>query len=126
PVNNAVTCEFHIIQPVVLYHINLSSGPTSKCSTELFTLSNNVPPCPCTIGFGMPVVPEEYTTHNGWSKGTCVKVVLASRRNNVSQGTLSSNVLFSFKYGNKTVCSKVGKRFCISAKTERREKSLPP
>ena len=29
-----------------------------------------MPPCPCTMPFGRPVVPDEYRTHSGWSNGT--------------------------------------------------------
>ena len=29
-----------------------------------------MPPCPWTIGFGSPVVPELYRTNSGWSNGT--------------------------------------------------------
>ncbi len=31
-----------------------------------------MPPWLWTIAFGSPVVPEEYRTHSGWSKGTGV------------------------------------------------------
>ena len=30
-----------------------------------------MPPWPCTIALGSPVVPEENSTHSGWSNGTC-------------------------------------------------------
>jgi hypothetical protein len=39
-------------------------APSLTCSTTM-------PPCECTMGLGRPVVPEEYTTHSGCSKGTC-------------------------------------------------------
>ena len=29
-----------------------------------------IPPWPCTMPLGSPVVPEEYSTHSGWSNGT--------------------------------------------------------
>jgi hypothetical protein len=53
------TRKFHIIQPVVLNQKNRSPGPRSACSARFFRCSSRIPPCPCTIGFGNPVVPEE-------------------------------------------------------------------
>src|SRR5690348_12911328 len=62
--------KFHIIQPVVVYQKNRSPGPRSWCSASIFRCSSRIPPWPCTIGLGNPVVPEEYSTYSGWSNGT--------------------------------------------------------
>ena len=51
--------KFHIIQPVVVNQKNRSSGVSSSCSANAFLCSSTMPPCPCTIPFGSPVVPEE-------------------------------------------------------------------
>ena len=62
--------KFHIIQPVVVNQKKRSAGVTSSCSASDFLCSRTIPPCPCTIPFGSPVVPEEYSTQSGWSNGT--------------------------------------------------------
>ena len=58
-------CAFHMTQPVVLNHRNRSSSPRSSASAFPFRHSSSEPPCPCTIGLGMPVVPDEYSIHSG-------------------------------------------------------------
>ena len=53
---------FHIIQAVVVNHWTRSPGPTSQASPRFFMCSSKIPPWPCTIAFGRPVVPEEKST----------------------------------------------------------------
>ena len=36
-----------------------SPSPTSKCIEAALRFSRMNPPCPCTIGLGMPLVPDE-------------------------------------------------------------------
>ena len=45
------------------------AGARSPCSRCSFTCSSSVPPAPCTIAFGGPVVPDENMTNSGWSNG---------------------------------------------------------
>ena len=54
----APTTKFHIIQPVVVNQNMRSPGRRSRCM-RFFSCSSRIPPCPCTIAFGSPVVPEE-------------------------------------------------------------------
>ena len=65
------TMKFHIIQPVVVNQNIRSPAWASRCNHAFFRCSSRIPPCPWTIGFGSPVVPEEYKTHSGWSNGSC-------------------------------------------------------
>jgi len=51
--------KFHIIQPVVVNQKIRSPGFASKWRFIFFRCSKRIPPWPCTIGFGSPVVPEE-------------------------------------------------------------------
>jgi hypothetical protein len=62
--------KFHIIQPVVVNQKKRSAGVTSSENASDFLCSRTIPPCPCTMPFGSPVVPEEYSTQSGWSNGT--------------------------------------------------------
>ena len=50
---------FHMIQAVEAYQKNRSPTPTSMCSAACLCCSSTTPPCPCTIPFGSPVVPDE-------------------------------------------------------------------
>ena len=70
PSSRPPTRKFHIIQPVVVNQKKRSAGPRSSCSEIDFSSSRAIPPCPWTIALGSPVVPEEYSTHSGWSKAT--------------------------------------------------------
>ena len=70
PVSNVDTRAFHIIHAVVVNHISRSPGPRSQLSTWFLYASRMIPPWPCTIAFGRPVVPDENSTHSGWSNGT--------------------------------------------------------
>src|SRR5882757_7903944 len=70
PTNRPEIRKFHIIQPVVVNQKNVSPGPRSQCSANAFRCSSTMPPCPCTMPLGSPVVPDEYSTHSGWSNGT--------------------------------------------------------
>ena len=54
----APTRKFHIIQPVVVNQNMRSPGRRSRCR-RFFSCSSRIPPWPCTIAFGSPVVPEE-------------------------------------------------------------------
>ena len=53
------TRKFHIIQPVVVKKNMRSPGCMSKLKCRSSSCSSRMPPWPCTIGFGSPVVPEE-------------------------------------------------------------------
>ena len=59
PESSPETSRFHIIQPVVENQKNTSSGPRPSSSAMDFVCSSVMPPCPWTIGFGSPVVPDE-------------------------------------------------------------------
>jgi len=59
PVRSPPTRKFHIIHPVVVNQKNRSPGPRSQWSETAFRCSSTMPPCPCTMGLGSPVVPEE-------------------------------------------------------------------
>ena len=60
PTSRPPTRKFHIIQPVVVNQNNRSSGPAPVQGQFDFICSRTIPPCPWTIPFGSPVVPEEY------------------------------------------------------------------
>ena len=45
-------------------------GLRSQPSPRFLRCSSRMPPWPCTIGFGSPVVPDEKSTYSGWSNGT--------------------------------------------------------
>jgi hypothetical protein len=59
PASRPPTRKFHIIQPVVVNQKKRSPGLRSLCSRAFFRCSSRMPPCPCTIAFGSPVVPDE-------------------------------------------------------------------
>ena len=59
PASSAPTCEFHMIQPDDEYQWKRSPGATSSCSRVSFSPTSAAPPWPCTIAFGVPVVPLE-------------------------------------------------------------------
>ncbi len=52
------TRKFHIIQPVVVNQNSRSPACASTWRCIDFSVSSRMPPCPCTIAFGRPVVPE--------------------------------------------------------------------
>ena len=56
------TSAFHIIHAVVVNHCSRSPGFRSQLSAWFFWCSSRIPPWPCTIAFGRPVVPEENRT----------------------------------------------------------------
>ena len=64
------TSAFHIIQAVVENQRIRSPAWRSQLSAWFFRCSSRIPPWLCTIAFGLPVVPEEKSTHRGWSNGT--------------------------------------------------------
>jgi len=53
------TRKFHIIQPVVVNQKRRSPGRVSTWRLSFFRCSSRIPPCPWTIAFGSPVVPDE-------------------------------------------------------------------
>src|SRR5256885_6745471 len=59
PTSSPPTKRFHIIHPVVVYQKKISPGFRSRLSPTLLRCSRTIPPCPCTMAFGKPVVPEE-------------------------------------------------------------------
>ena len=61
---------FHIAHAVVVNHSEQSPGRTSRWKACVLKCSSRIPPWPCTMAFGSPVVPEEKSTYSGWSKGT--------------------------------------------------------
>ena len=85
PTSSADTSAFHIIQAVVEYQSSTSPRPRSHDSAWFFRCSRTMPPWPCTIAFGWPVVPEENSTTSGWSKGT--GVVSASARSDAASSS---------------------------------------
>ena len=68
--SSAATSAFHIIQEVVLNQSRRPPGLRSHVSACAFRLSSRIPPWPCTIAFGRPVVPDEKSTNTGWSNAT--------------------------------------------------------
>ena len=56
----------------------VTRAAASRWRCGFFRCSIRIPPCPWTIGFGSPVVPELYSTHSGWSNGSCAKLERAS------------------------------------------------
>ena len=116
PGSRQPTRKFHIIQPVVVnQNIRLPSC-RSRCRKPFFSCSRRMPPCPCTIGFGSPVVPEENRMYSGWSNGTGSKVSSWSKASSWSQSIASrrpsrspcSSLSAEFRYGSTTVRSRVG------------------
>jgi len=59
PASSPPIRKFHIIQPVVVNQKKRSPGWRSWCRWLFFRCSSRIPPCPWTIPFGRPVVPEE-------------------------------------------------------------------
>jgi hypothetical protein len=58
----------------VVYCSCILSGPISLCSKPSFILLINAPPVLCTMHFGTPVVPLEYTITNGSRNATLSNV----------------------------------------------------
>ncbi|SKY00232.1 Uncharacterised protein [Mycobacteroides abscessus subsp. abscessus] len=65
PIRRPATWKFHIIHESAVCQKNTSPGPISLCSPSTLTCSTTMPPCPCTIPLGFPVVPELNSTHSG-------------------------------------------------------------
>ena len=86
------TSAFHIIQAVVENHRIRSPGPRSQLSAWFFRCSSRIPPWPCTIAFGLPVVPEENSTHSGWANGTGSNARSAGSARSSLQGVESGRV----------------------------------
>ena len=55
-------------------------GWASRCRCVCLRCSSRIPPCPWTMPFGRPVVPDEYSTQSGWSNATASKRSSAGRR----------------------------------------------
>ncbi len=91
PVASPLTSQFHIIQPQVVKKNNRSSGVRSVCSRCSLRCCSSVPPTPCTMHFGTPVVPEEYITYSGASNGTRVNSSAAPARPNSPKATAPRN-----------------------------------
>src|SRR5690606_28868053 len=70
PLSKAAWTKFHIIQPVVENQKKRSPGCTSLWKARYFKCSSKTPPWLCVIALGIPVVPEEYKTQIGCSKGS--------------------------------------------------------
>src|SRR5699024_7678521 len=70
PTSSAEATRFHIIQFVFVYQKKRSPGRRSSCSQSRRRWSTTTPPWLCTMPLGIPVVPEEYSTHSGVSKST--------------------------------------------------------
>src|ERR1700726_317539 len=73
PSARPVTRKFHIIQPAVVNQKKRSPGCKSRCNAKAFRCSSRIPPWLCTIGLGIPVVPDEKRIQSGWSNSTGVK-----------------------------------------------------
>ena len=58
-VSSTETRKFHIIQPVVVNQNTRSPSRQSRCRYIILRCSSRIPPWPCTIAFGSPVVPDE-------------------------------------------------------------------
>src|SRR5437870_8236463 len=112
--------KFHIIQPVDEYQKTRSPARTLECKARALMCSRTTPPWLWTRALGRPVVPEEYRTHRGWSKGTGSQVSptdsLATR---FSQSVVSGPYgggggSASSRYGTITVWHSVGRRLWSS------------
>ena len=73
PVSSEETEAFHMTQLVLEYQNIRSPGRMSRCSDSAGRMETTVPPWLWTIPLGVPVVPEEKSTHSGWSKGRGAK-----------------------------------------------------
>jgi hypothetical protein len=109
--------KFHIIHPVVVNQNTRSPARASRCRTIFFRCSSRIPPWPCTIAFGSPVVPDEYRIHSGWSNGT------GSNSNGPSARNPSSHPEPS-RYPSRTTGAPISA--AIESTAARRSKSLPP
>ena len=138
PSSRPPTRKFHIIQPVVVNQKKRSAGPRSSCSEIDFSSSRAIPPWPWTIALGSPVVPEEYSTHSGWSKATGSKASAApapcsSSRSQATvpfpeagAGSPGPGGLSRPEAPTRTVAFRVGSRRRISARASRRSCQAPP
>ena len=104
------------------------AGATSRCSPTAFECSSTTPPCPWTIGFGSPVVPDEYRIQSGWSNGTGSNVSgsggPASRSAQAMAAVGRRGV--RVRYGIEHVRSSAGSAARSSSMTSRRSNGLPP
>ena len=80
---SAETSAFHIIHDVVLNQSSRPPGFRSQLNACALRSSSRIPPCPWTIAFGRPVVPDEKSTNSGWSNAT--------GRNSSGPGSASSS-----------------------------------
>ena len=81
-----------------------------------------------TIAFGSPVVPDEYSTHSGWSNGTGSNVSgsAGSARRSSHDSMSGPGAPSGSSYGRRTVRSSDGSSARIASTTSRRSKRLPP
>src|SRR5712671_5997474 len=70
PEARVATHRFHMIQFVEENQRNRSPSPTSRCKAAVLRFSRMAPPWPWTMAFGIPVVPDEYTTQSACENGT--------------------------------------------------------
>ena len=121
---------FHMIQPVVLNQKKRSPSPMSIWSERNLACSSSAPPCPCTIAFGMPVVPDEYATQSGWSNGTGSNVSAPPGTTNSAQSDVAPSSGersgWASRYGSTTVRSSVGSAAWMPATASRESNRLPP
>jgi hypothetical protein len=103
-----------------------SSGPTSFCRARAFACSSRIPPWPCTIGFGSPVVPEEYRTYSGWAKGTASCTRGADAAVSSAHVVVPSMRASASRYGSTTVAARPGSAARISSTSRRRSIALVP
>ena len=75
--------------------------------------------------FGVPVVPEENSTHSGWSNGTGVIVEFGASRSSTSAHGVTSSGGLAPSRGTSTVAFKVGSCDRISASSALRSMRLP-
>jgi len=67
-----------------------------------------MPPWPCTIPLGRPVVPDEYSTHRGWSNGTGSNSRAPGSAVRSAQVSVPSNAAAGSRYGTSTTARNVG------------------
>jgi len=81
------------------------------------------------MGLGKPVVPDEYTTHSGWSKGSDSMRSSAGALTTSLQSTpprSASALALRSRQGKSTQRSTLGSPSSSVATASRRSKRLPP
>ena len=124
--SSAATSAFHIIHDVVENQSSRPPGFRSQLSACAFDSSRRMPPWPCTIAFGLPVVPDENSTNSGWSNATGSNASgpgsASSSSHEIASGTTCS------PYGTCTTWRSVGRAARTVATSSRRsiERSRKP